>query len=292
MVNPRHIVFFAAIFISVSASGQNYSYKKKFGTQKNAMYFYWGYNRSIFSKSDIRFVGADYDFILKKAAAKDRPSSELKTYLNPATLTVPQFNIRVGWYYKNRWDWSIGWDHMKYVVRDYQDLYINGYINGTTNSSLNGEYTNNDGKILIRPQDLHYENTDGLNYISVQLNHTVPFFKAQNKKFAISHRLGGGLGPVVTQTDFNWDGQNYHSSQKFGGYGLSVHTGLRFDFFNRFFLQNNYAAGFIHLPKNPTIQRDGDYASHKFVWGSWEIVGGVLWYLKFKNSCDTCPDWH
>lgn len=279
------------VLISFNSNGQKYSYKKKFGNQKNAMYFYWGYNRSIYTKSTINFVGPDYDFNLIKAAAKDRPENDFRKYFNPSEFTVPQFNVRIGWFYKFRWDWSIGYDHMKYVVRDWQNLYINGYISGTT-GTLNGTYTNQDGKILIDPRDLHYENTNGLNYISVQLCNTAPLYKTNNRKFVIHRRVGGGLGPVVTQTDFNWDGDIYNSSLKFGGYGVSVHGGIRFDFFNRFFLLNSFSAGFIHLPKNATIERQDHYAKHKFMYGSWEIVGGVLWYLRTKNGCDTCPDWH
>lgn len=288
----KHIALLLLLILAIPGYSQKYSYKKKFGTQKNAMYFYWGYNRSIFTRSDINFVGPEYDFVLVDAAARDRPSTEFKTYINPSTISVPQFNVRVGWYYKHRWDWSIGYDHMKYVMRDWQELYINGDIYGTTSSNLYGSYTNNSGKIMIKPQDLHYENTNGLNYISVQLNNTAPLYKSNNRKFAIQRRFGGGLGPVITQTDFNWDGQEYHSTLKFGGYGLSANGGVRFDFFNRFFLMNNFGVGFIHLPKNETIQGQGHYAKQKFMWASWEIVGGVIWYLRTKNGCDTCPDWH
>lgn len=286
------IVLLVGSLMSSSAFSQRYSYKKKFGTQKNGVYVYWGYNRAAFTKSDITFIGPQYNFTLIDAAAKDRPSNKLSHYFNPKKFTVPQFNFRIGWYYKFRWDISVGYDHMKYVMRDWQQLYINGVIEGTTNSNLNGTYTNSDGMILIRPDDLHYENTNGLNYISVQLNNTAPLYKTNNRKFAIQRRMGGGFGPVVTQTDFNWDGQEYHSAFKFAGYGISLHAGLRFDFFNRFFLQNNFSGGFIHLPKNETIQRQDHYAKHKFLYGSWEIVGGVLFYLRTKNACDTCPDWH
>ncbi|MEX1002481.1 MAG: hypothetical protein WDZ35_10245 [Crocinitomicaceae bacterium] len=281
-----------SLLLISGAYGQNYSYKKKFGTQKNGLYVYWGYNRSIYTKSDINFVGPQYNFTLEKAAAKDRPSNELSDYFNPSKFSVPQFNARIGWYYKFRWDISIGYDHMKYVMRDWQYLRINGVIEGTDNSTLSGVYTNSDGEHLIRPDDLHYENSHGLNYISFQLNNTAPLYKTNNKKFAIQRRLGGGFGPVLTQTDFVWDGDSYQSGYKFGGYGISLHAGLRFDFFNRFFLQNNFASGLIHLPKNRTIDRQDHFAKHKFVYASWEIVGGVLFYLRTKNGCDTCPDWH
>lgn len=255
------------------------------------MYFYWGYNRSIYSKSDINFQGPGYNFIAEDVHAHDRPSTEFATYVNPRKMTIPQFNIRVGYYYVDHWDISIGYDHMKYVMTSNQNLYLIGEINSTTNSELHGIYDKSSGKIPIREQDLHYENTNGLNYISVQLNNTTPRYMTRNQKFAIHQRLGFGLGPVVTQTDFFWDGEEYHSRFAVAGYGLSLHTGVRFDFFNRFFLQSNWSGGFIHLPHNRTIQDAPDFAKHKFVYGQWELLGGIVFYVRAINGCDSCPNW-
>jgi len=292
----RKLLILIGLFICVAPAsfGQGYSFKKKFGTQKNTMYFSWGYNRSIYSRSNIRFYSPDYDFTVLKARASDRPSTDISEYFDPERFTVPQFNVRVGWYYKFRWDISIGYDHMKYVMDPNQHLYIVGNTGETTSSSLSGAYTESDGQILITDEDLHYENTNGLNYISFQLNNTAPLYKTKNRKFAIQRRAGIGLGPVVTQTDFNWDGEIYHSGfrLKLGGYGISLHGGLRFDFFNHFFLQSNWSTGFIHLPKNATIMELDHFAQQKFMFGQWELSGGVLFYLRTKNRCDTCPDWN
>ena len=181
---------------------------------------------------------------------------------------------------------------MKYVMDKNQTLYLNGTITGTTSSQLNGVYDNTSGKIPIREEDLHYENTNGLNYISVQLNNTTPRYESNNKKFRINQRLGFGAGPVVTQTDFNWDGTQYHSKFAVTGFGISLHTGVRFDFFNRFFFQSNWSGGFIALPHNRTIEGQADYARHKFVYGQWELLGGFVFYLPDIKGCDTCPDWH
>ena len=287
----KGILLCSIFLISGNSNAQQYSFKKKFGNQKNTVYFYWGYNRSIYSKSNVRFYSPEYDFTVKKMEASDRPSRSFATYVNPATISVPQFNIRLGWYYKFRWDISFGYDHMKYVMNPNQNLYINGNTGNTTASQLNGEYTDNDGLIPIRIGDLHYENTNGLNYISVQLNNTKPIYKSENRKFAIQRRFGIGAGPVITQTDFDWDGKNYHTRLGFSGYGVSVHTGVRFDFFNRFFAQSNWSGGFIHLPKNRTAPNDELFAQQKFVFGQWELLAGVLFYIKTKNDCGTCPDW-
>lgn len=288
----RLLLFIGLILAGTQLHAQKWSSKKKYSTRKNTMYFYWGYNRSIYTKSDITFSGPGYNFIAENVAASDRPSREFKTYVNIKTISVPQFNIRIGYYYVDHWDFSIGYDHMKYVMDKNQTIYLNGEITSTTNSELNGVYDHTTGKIPIREEDLHYENTNGLNYISFQMQNTTPRFTTRDGKFSIQQRLGFGFGPVVTQTDFNWDGEQYHSEFGLTGYGISAHTGVRFDFFNRFFFQSNWSGGFIHLPHNRTIQNMPDYARQKFVYGQWELVAGVFFYVPAINGCDSCPDWH
>lgn len=288
----RALILFLILFSTINADAQKWSSKKKYSSKKNAAYFYWGYNRSIYSKSDINFQGPGYNFIANKVAASDRPSREFSTYVTFNTISVPQFNIRFGYYYADHWDISFGYDHMKYVMDPNQTLYLNGEITSTTNSGLYGTYDKSTGKIPIHGDDLHYENTNGLNYISFQLNNTTPRYATRDGKFVIQQRLGFGLGPVLTQTDFNWDGVQHHSTFAITGYGFSLHTGVRFDFFNRFFFQSNWSGGFIHLPHNRTIQDQPDFARQKFVYGQWELLGGIVFYIKAINGCDTCPDWH
>jgi hypothetical protein len=44
---------------------------------KGKFYFYWGGNREIYTKSDIHFKGADYDFTLNNVEAKERLACRL-----------------------------------------------------------------------------------------------------------------------------------------------------------------------------------------------------------------------
>lgn len=221
------------LLISLIGISQNYSYRKKNTNQAGAMYFYWGYNRSIYTKSNIHFYGDDYDFTIYKAKAHDNPSNQFKTYVNPSTLSVPQFNIRVGWRYNSHWDLSLGYDHMKYVMTNGQEAEMSGYIDPAANDYINGILNHEYYK--ISEEFMHYENSNGLNYISVQLNYNEFLYRTRNRKFAINGRLGGGAGPVVTQTDFSFNNEWYHTRLRLTGFGISAHTGLRFEFINRFF---------------------------------------------------------
>ncbi|MFK8036643.1 MAG: hypothetical protein AB8B74_00005, partial [Crocinitomicaceae bacterium] len=243
-------------------SQQDYSYKKKQSTQKGAIYFFWGYNRSIYSKSDIKFTGPGYDFLVDNATAHDNPSRDIKTYINPATISVPQFNIRLGYYYKEKYDISFGYDHMKYVMTDNQTAQLTGSIDPSENAYLGGEYQNSPKKLT--PNAIHYENSNGLNYISAQIQHTNYFHRSKNRKHFLQYRFGLGLGGVVTQTDFNWNNVSYNTDLKISGFGGSVHTGLRADFFNRFFVQSNWSMGYINLPNLQTIKNTNHRAKQQF----------------------------
>ncbi|PKR79629.1 hypothetical protein CW751_14145 [Brumimicrobium salinarum] len=51
-------------------------------TDKGGFYFYWGYNRSAYTKSDLRLIGTGYDFTMKNMTASDNPEKLSSTYLN------------------------------------------------------------------------------------------------------------------------------------------------------------------------------------------------------------------
>jgi hypothetical protein len=69
-------VLFLVLFSLVSAASFSQQTNKK-----GSYYITWGYNRSTYADSDIRFVGPGYDFTLLDAKALDAPTplSEFKT---------------------------------------------------------------------------------------------------------------------------------------------------------------------------------------------------------------------
>lgn len=85
-------------------------------SRKGSFFFCWGYNRAMYSKSDIRFRGDGYDFTITDVTAKDAPTKTMLTYIKPGAFTVPQYNYRLGYYLTNKVFISLGSDHMKYVI--------------------------------------------------------------------------------------------------------------------------------------------------------------------------------
>ena len=64
----------------------------------------------------------------------------------------------------------MGTDHMKYVVVENQTAVISGEI-AESISRFDGTYDND--KILLSPDFLHFEHTDGLNYWNIEVRYTL-----------------------------------------------------------------------------------------------------------------------
>jgi hypothetical protein len=258
---------------------------------KRAMFVYWGYNRSFYTDSKISFFGPGYDFSLAGVQATDRPSPEFKTYVNPSTLTVPQFNARIGFNFKKKWALSFGYDHMKYVMVHGPTYLLSGRINPLIDpiSNWSGDY--NTEPVTTDESILHYENTNGMNYIRAEISHIDKLVRASNA-FAIYSVSGLGAGLVLNYNDFTFAGEKSMTTLSMSGVGASAHLGLRLEFFRHFFLQANNSVGFLYQHRVKTRGNDPyAYARQSLGYFQSEIVLGGIFYLRPKDDCNTCPNW-
>jgi hypothetical protein len=258
---------------------------------KRAMFVYWGYNRSFYTDSKISFFGPGYDFSLAGVQATDRPSPEFKTYVNPSTLTVPQFNARIGFNFKKKWALSFGYDHMKYVMVHGPTYLLSGRINPLIDpiSNWSGDY--NTEPVTTDESILHYENTNGMNYIRAEISHIDKLVRASNA-FAIYSVSGLGAGLVLNYNDFTFAGEKSMTTLSMSGVGASAHLGIRFEFFRHFFLQANNSVGFLYQHRVKTRGNDPyAYARQSLGYFQSDLVLGGIFYLRPKDDCNTCPNW-
>ena len=212
--------------------------------KKGKLYFYWGWNRGAYSKSDLRFKGEDYDFTLNDVVAKDRQTKfSVDSYLNPGNITLPQFNARIGYFFKNNWDISVGTDHMKYVVQTQQTVRISGNINNS-NSPYNGSYNNDD--IVLTEDFLSFEHTDGLNFVSAEIKRFDNILDLN--KVQVNLTEGFGLGFLLPRTNSMLLSKERYDAYHLSGYGISSMVGLNFSFFEKFFVQTEFKGGYISSP--------------------------------------------
>ena len=258
---------------------------------KRAMFVYWGYNRSFYTDSKISFFGPGYDFSLAGVQATDRPSPDFITYVDPSTLTVPQFNARIGFNFKKKWALSFGYDHMKYVIVHGPTYLLSGRINPLIDpiSNWSGDY--NAEPITTDESTLHYENTNGMNYIRAEISHIDKLVRASNA-FAIYSVSSLGAGLVLNYNDFTFAGEKSMTTLSMSGVGASAHLGLRLEFFRHFFLQANNSVGFLYQHRVKTRGNDPyAYARQSLGYFQSDIVLGGIFYLRPKDNCNTCPNW-
>ena len=278
------------ILIALPTMAQRKRNKPKNSHARGTLDFYWGYNHSAYTKSDLQLIGEGYDFTLSNVAAEDRPVPFSSVYFNPTKITIPLFNIRLGYNFWNNFNLSLGYDHMKYVIRNNQDVSINGYVTPGIDEQWSGNY--NGETVPLNDKHFHYENSDGLNYIRLQLTRVDQWYRTKKTGwFAINSLMGVSTGMVLSFNDLNFAGDFTRRTISASGYGISGHLGVRFEFWRHLFVQTNLAGGFIHQVNVKTRPTGTDHAKQRFGYIASETVVGFLFYIRPTNDCNSCPHW-
>lgn len=248
-------------------------------SNKGKFFLYWGWNRGYYSNSDINFKGNDYNFTLNNATASDKPTPfSFDKYLNPANMTIPQTNYRIGYFLNEKYTISFGVDHMKYVLDQNQMASISGEIDEVY-APHDGSYT---GELKEITEDfLQFEHTDGLNYASVEFSRfddISTFFHLNSKKFQINATEGIGVGFLLPRTNTTLLNKERYDEFHLSGFGFSGRLGLDFTFFKYFFIMPELKAGYINMGDIRTTQSESDKASQSF----WYVQPTIVFGGKFK----------
>ncbi len=233
--------------------------------EKGSFYFGWGYNKDWYSKSDIRLQNDNpqmingkyytYDFTVYDATAKDRPDfDKIKDVVN---ITVPQFSSRIGYYFNNKRDFGIelNYDHAKYVVNDYQKVRVKGQINGN--------YFDKD--TILNPQTfLHFEHTDGANFMMFNFIKRWSLIESKNKKNNIGLILKPGFGIVYPRTDVTIFGNRINNDWKISGIIGGLEGGIRTEFLKNGFVEFTGKAAYANYINAITQGKGFGKASQKF----------------------------
>lgn len=266
--------FSQVIFAQESTTPEKYT-----AHNKGKFYVFWGGNRDSFSKSDINFKGADYDFTIQNVIADDKPKGWHIDYINPGRMTIPQTNFRLGYFINDHYNISIGLDHMKYVMRQNQIANISGNYPSEFNSTViaNGMVNLTDESFLT------FEHTDGLNYINSEISRVddiSKIFKIGNTdKFQINLTEGIGAGILLPKTNAKLFNKQRHDDFHLSGYGVSAKVGLNFTFFKHFFIQTELKGGYINMNDIRTTHNDNDSASQNFFFLQRIIAFGGIFKL-------------
>lgn len=265
---------FTLLILCVSVSVFSQEIKIPKVSNKGKMFIYWGWNRANYSNSDITLKGENYNFTLQDVKANDRISDFTYNYFHPTKITLPQTNVRVGYFLSDNYTISIGVDHMKYVMKTYQTVKINGEINA--NTPFDGVYNNDD--ILLSNDFLQLEHTDGLNYVNVEFkrfDEIGHFIGMNHKDFQLNITEGFGAGVLYPRTNATLFNQERWDEFHVSGWGVSVGAGLNLTFFKHFFIQSDFKYGYINMPSIRTTANAADTASQNFTFFEKTFVFGA-----------------
>jgi hypothetical protein len=280
------------IYILITFTTNCYSQEKQIGTtplenkfktqKKGKFYFYWGWNKAQYSYSDIRFKGDNYNFTLFDVAAQDRQTGwDPSVYLNPGNMTIPQTVARVGYYFHDNWNLSLGVDHMKYVMVRNQLATIDGYIDLQNSfTQFNGIYDNE--QLMISQNFLQFEHTDGLNYINIEISRVDnlgEFFKWDSKKVQLNILESIGTGVLYPKTNSTLLSKERYDDFHFSGFGVSLKGGINLTLFDHFFIQAEIKSGYINMSDIRTTTSNADSASQDFLFFQRNISFGYIFQL-------------
>jgi hypothetical protein len=187
----------------------------------------WGYNGDVYSKSDIHFSQPSLgnDFTLVGVQARD---SKAWTDLFAHSLTVPQYNFRIGFFFNERWGIELAHDHIKWIVRQDQQVRMTGTLNGAPV----------DTQVTLTPDVLRYQLNNGANPLFVNLIRRVRLAREPGRPghVALLAKAGGGFAnPHTENTVFGQP--NEKGFQFFRGWNVDAVAAVRVDLFKGLYFE-------------------------------------------------------
>lgn len=259
-------LFSALLLVTLSVfSQETIKNQDKYTAHNKGKFFVsWGGNREVYSKSDVTFSGSNYNFTIQNMVAHDKPKGWHIDYINPGRMTIPQTNLRMGYFINDHYSVAIGVDHMKYVMTQNQIANVTGTIGAGL--PFSGTYTNT--PTVMSESFLMFEHTDGLNYVNTEFSRhddiSQWFSISDTDKLQINLTEGIGVGMLYPRTNTTLLSKPRYDEFHVAGYGTSIKAGLNFTFFKHFYLQTEIKGGYINMPDIRTTQSTTDSASQEF----------------------------
>lgn len=240
---------FIVSILSVTSFAQNEKdVKRDFSLKENKgkFFFYWGYNRTKYAKSDITWEGPGYDFTLSDVEATDLPKKFSSVYYNPAKLTIPQFNFRAGCFINNKYAIALGWDHMKYRSLQGSTATFNGKIDASVSPSYS-ELTDGEKVKIDNNNFVRMEHSDGFNVLNLNIERHDLFWSFLEEKIALKLVSGAGLGIAMPWTNSRVFEKTNDDRIHFSGMGAQVFIAPEVLLFKKIFIRATGQFGFANM---------------------------------------------
>lgn len=283
----RKLCLLIVVLLGFQVSAQRlFKGLKKISNAKGTFLFHVGYQRAFYSKHQLQLNANSYNFSLDQLGATDVKSKTLPAYFDFSSFYLPQFNLRLGYYFTNKYAITFGLDHLNYQLRNGQNTILNGTFEPVDNSTWSGSYLNKE--ISLNTQEFSYSNS--MNIMRLELIRTDKFYQTRNKFFALSANYGFGLG-LINNSNQLFISNQLTQAKSYAGYSVNALLALRIEFFRHIYLLPQLSAGNINLFKANTGENTNSYSRTNLWFRQNQISLGFFYYFKPKNSCNDCPVW-
>jgi hypothetical protein len=187
----------------------------------------WGYNGDSYTNSDLQISQSSLgnDFTLVGVRARD---SKAWTNLFSHSLLVPQYNLRAGVFFNERWGLELALDHIKWIVRQDQEVRMTGTLNGAAV----------DTQVTLTPDVLRYQLNNGANPIFVNLIRRVRLGGEPGRTGYVAFLAKAGGGFAVPHTENVLFGQpNEKGFQFFHGWDMDAVAAVRVHILKRLYFE-------------------------------------------------------
>jgi hypothetical protein len=199
----------------------------KHSNRKGEFYFSWGYNKEWYTRSNVHIeqpeLGNKYTF--RSIRAHDNPGWDKGIF--DRAMTIPQYNYRIGYFFKNDLAIEINFDHTKYII-DRQPAHRKGTM---------------DNKPIDETIDWAEENgfwyylNNGANFLLFNIVKRWDLYEHPNEKIRIDFLGKAGIGPVVPHVENSLDGRKNDPDFQIGGWNVGAEGAVRATFFKYVYLE-------------------------------------------------------
>lgn len=215
------------LLLLLGAAGQATAQDNDYVGKKGQMYFSWGYNKEWYTQSNIhvRQPGLGNDYTFRNVIGKDKPGWNEKSIFKQ-DLSIPQYNYRLGYWFKDNWGFEISFDHTKFQVEQQQLLHVEGTMNHAPVDTY-----------LVNRGNLQWQLNNGANFFLFNLVRRIQIPRLQFRNLNASLLMKGGVGFMTPHVENTIFGNNNNPGFQFGGLDVGVEAALRFTLFRIAYLE-------------------------------------------------------
>lgn len=195
--------------------------------KKGTFYGSWGYNKEWYTQSNIHIkqesLGNDYTF--RQVLATDKPGWDEKSIFKQA-MSIPQYNYRLGYWFKDDWAFEISFDHTKYQVSQSQLLHVKGTMNHLPVDTF-----------IVNNGNLKWQLNNGANFFLFNIVRRVHMKRLHFRNFDASLLLKAGVGFMTPHVENEIFGKKNNPGFQFGGLDIGGEAALRLTFFKYAYLE-------------------------------------------------------